>query len=237
MATAIGPSAWMWIVENRDRRHPGLLGHQPGAGRGAVVRAGDAGRGRAAAVPPRRRRSAAAAKRSGRRRRPAARSTSSSLAAQGLQMGDDVHMRTQASTNLLIRTLLPHLLALESPARVELGRFLAGNHLFFLNLAMAAARSLLAWARRRRRFEHRGRHGPQRHDVRRAPAGLRRVVPGAVAARRPRPLLLRAGPGDERPRHRRLGAARARRPGRAGGGRLAGGGGLRRRDDGRRRDA
>ena len=61
-------------------------------------------------------------------------------------MGDDVHMRTQASTNLLIRALLPHLLALESPARVQLGRFLAGNHLFFLNLAMAAARSLLAWA-------------------------------------------------------------------------------------------
>jgi len=68
------------------------------------------------------------------------------LAAQGLQMGDDVHMRTQASTNLLIRALLPHLLALESGARVELGRFLAGNHLFFLNLAMAAARSLTAWA-------------------------------------------------------------------------------------------
>jgi len=30
---------------------------------------------------------------------------------------------------------------------VELGRFLSGNHLFFLNLAMAAARSLIAWAR------------------------------------------------------------------------------------------
>ncbi len=69
-----------------------------------------------------------------------------SIAAQGVQMGDDLHLRTQAATNLFLRNLLPHLLALESPHRVELGRFLAGNHLFFLNLAMAAARSLTLWA-------------------------------------------------------------------------------------------
>jgi len=69
-----------------------------------------------------------------------------SVAAQGLQMGDDLHMRTQAATNLLLRTLLPHLMGLESPARAELGRFLAGNHLFFLNLAMAAAKSVTLWA-------------------------------------------------------------------------------------------
>jgi hypothetical protein len=68
------------------------------------------------------------------------------LAAQGLQMGDDLHMRTQASTNLLIRTLLPHLAALEDGRRVEVARFLAANHLFFLNLAMAGARSLTLWA-------------------------------------------------------------------------------------------
>ncbi len=74
-----------------------------------------------------------------------------SLAAQGLQMGDDLHMRTQAATNLFLRTLLPSLMGLESRhgnqgARVELGRFLAGNHLFFLNLAMAGAKSLTLWA-------------------------------------------------------------------------------------------
>jgi hypothetical protein len=69
-----------------------------------------------------------------------------SIAAQGLQMGDDLHMRTQAATNLLIRTLLPHLLALEDARRTALGRFLAGNHLFFLNLAMAAAKTLTLWA-------------------------------------------------------------------------------------------
>jgi hypothetical protein len=64
------------------------------------------------------------------------------LAAQGVQIGDDVHMRTQGTTSLLTRNLLPHLAALPATGRVELARFLSGNHMFFLNLAMAAARSL-----------------------------------------------------------------------------------------------
>lgn len=68
------------------------------------------------------------------------------LAAQGVQIGDDVHMRTQGTTNLLIRNLLPHLAALPDTGRVEFAKFLSGNHLFFLNLAMAAARSLTTWA-------------------------------------------------------------------------------------------
>lgn len=68
-----------------------------------------------------------------------------SLAAQGVQVGDDVHMRTQGTTNLLIRHLLPHLAAL-GEGRVELAKFLSGNHLFFLNIAMAAAKSLTLWA-------------------------------------------------------------------------------------------
>ena len=68
------------------------------------------------------------------------------LAAQGVQIGDDVHMRTQGTTNLLIRNLLPHLAALPDHGRVEFAQYLSGNHLFFLNLAMAAARSLTMWA-------------------------------------------------------------------------------------------
>ena len=68
------------------------------------------------------------------------------LAAQGVQMGDDVHMRTQGTTSLLIRNLLPHLAALPDDGRVEVARFLSGNHLFFLNLAMAAAKSVALWA-------------------------------------------------------------------------------------------
>jgi hypothetical protein len=68
------------------------------------------------------------------------------LIGQGLQMGDDVHIRVQATTNLLIRQLLPHLSAVEGPGRVAAAQFLAHNHLFVLNLAMAAARSLTEWA-------------------------------------------------------------------------------------------
>jgi len=69
-----------------------------------------------------------------------------SLAAQGVQMGDDIHMRLQASTNLLIRTLLPHIAGLDDPRRVELGRFLSENYLFFLNAAIAAAKATTDWA-------------------------------------------------------------------------------------------
>jgi hypothetical protein len=64
------------------------------------------------------------------------------VAAQGITMGDDLHMRTQAATNLLTRTWLPHIAALPDAARVPFAQYLAGNHLFFLNLAMAAAKSL-----------------------------------------------------------------------------------------------
>ncbi len=68
------------------------------------------------------------------------------LAAQAVAMGDDIHVRTQAATNLLIRDWLPYLAALDDPRRVPFTRFLSGNHLFFLTIAMAAARSLTEWA-------------------------------------------------------------------------------------------
>jgi len=66
-----------------------------------------------------------------------------SLVAQGLQMGDEVHVRSQATTNLLWRHLLPHLVGIQSPQLVAAARFLSGNHLFFLNIAMAAAKAVL----------------------------------------------------------------------------------------------
>ncbi len=69
-----------------------------------------------------------------------------SLAAQAVAMGDDVHVRTQAATNLLLRTLLPGLVASEHPRKVEAATFLSANYLLFLTLAMAAARSLTTWA-------------------------------------------------------------------------------------------
>ncbi len=69
-----------------------------------------------------------------------------SLAAQAVAMGDDVHVRTQAATNLLLRNLLPALVAGDHPRRTEAAAFLSGNHLLFLSLAMAAARALTGWA-------------------------------------------------------------------------------------------
>jgi hypothetical protein len=68
------------------------------------------------------------------------------LAAQALIMGDDIHVRTQAATNLLIREWLPPLTELGGPDSTAFARYLAGNHLFFLTLAMGAARSLTEWA-------------------------------------------------------------------------------------------
>ena len=59
------------------------------------------------------------------------------LAAQGVNMGDELHMRSQATGNLLIRELAPAMAAVGSEA---CARFVAGNHHFFLNLTMAAAK-------------------------------------------------------------------------------------------------
>jgi hypothetical protein len=62
------------------------------------------------------------------------------LAAQGVNMGDELHMRSQATGNLLMRDLLPSFAALGGEASA---RFIAGNHHFFLNLTMAACKC--AW--------------------------------------------------------------------------------------------
>lgn len=69
-----------------------------------------------------------------------------SLAAQAVAMGDDVHVRTQAASNLLLRHLLPSLMGGDHPRAVEVARYLSANHLLFLTLAMASARTLTAWA-------------------------------------------------------------------------------------------
>jgi hypothetical protein len=69
-----------------------------------------------------------------------------SLAAQGIAMGDDVHMRVQATTNLLLRDLLPHLVRSNNSRIGEVADFLSTNHLMFLNVVMAGARALVEWA-------------------------------------------------------------------------------------------
>ncbi len=68
------------------------------------------------------------------------------MASQGIQMGDDLHMRTQATGNILLRYLVGHLVDTGAPGLGELARFWSSNHLFFLNVAMAAAKATTSWA-------------------------------------------------------------------------------------------
>ena len=62
------------------------------------------------------------------------------LAAQGLHQGDELHMRSQATGNLLIRDLLPGFAALGGE---KAARFLSTNWHFFLSLTMAASKCTL----------------------------------------------------------------------------------------------
>lgn len=68
------------------------------------------------------------------------------MSIQGLQMGDDLHMRTQASGNLLLRHLFGDLVETSARHLGEFARFWSANHLFFLNIAMAAAKATTTWA-------------------------------------------------------------------------------------------
>ena len=67
------------------------------------------------------------------------------LMSQALHMGDEVHNRNAAATSLFFRKLAPAALKSNAdPARVaEALGFIAGNDHFFLNLSMAACKSML----------------------------------------------------------------------------------------------
>lgn len=66
-----------------------------------------------------------------------------SLIAQGVLMGDDVHLRVQATTNLLLKELLPFVVRSQHSRLADAAEFLSRNHMMFLNVAMAAAKSLV----------------------------------------------------------------------------------------------
>ena len=68
------------------------------------------------------------------------------MATNGLHMGDDLHMRTQASGNLLLRHLFGDLIDTSARYLADFARFWSANHLFFLNIAMAAAKATTTWA-------------------------------------------------------------------------------------------
>jgi hypothetical protein len=141
MVTAIGPSQPVWVVENAAGGNRAFAPVNQGPGDTAWF-----GRDTPAAVERLRFLASVAGPLLGDAVRDHGPLDVLGIAAQGLQMGDDVHIRVQASTNLLLRDLLPHLAALDDPRRVALAEFLAGNHLVFLTVAMAAARALTGWA-------------------------------------------------------------------------------------------
>jgi hypothetical protein len=68
------------------------------------------------------------------------------IMAQAVHMGDEVHNRNAAATSLLFRKLVPaalqHRVASEQTL-AEVFAFIAGNDHFFLNLSMAACKSML----------------------------------------------------------------------------------------------
>jgi hypothetical protein len=141
MASAIGPSAPMFAVDNRDGGTRAFAPINQGPGETAWF-----GRETPAAIA----RLEFLHDVAGPMLRQVLGSSGSidifALAAQGVQIGDDVHMRTQGTTSLLIRNLLPQIAALPEDGRIALAQYLSGNHLFFLNLAMAAAKSAAMWA-------------------------------------------------------------------------------------------
>ena len=68
------------------------------------------------------------------------------LMAQALHMGDEVHNRNAAASGLLFKRLIPALLAHRRSRSIGCTRvieFVAGNDHFFLNLSMAACKSML----------------------------------------------------------------------------------------------
>ena len=70
------------------------------------------------------------------------------LIARGLTMGDEMHQRNVACSSLLLRALAPHVAAAgNSTATSRALAFIAANDQFFLNVAMAMAKSLLDPAR------------------------------------------------------------------------------------------
>jgi hypothetical protein len=70
-----------------------------------------------------------------------------SVLAQMVQMGDEAHNRNRSGTLMLLRDLLPDLVATRPAAEVaEITRFIGGNDHFFLNLAMPACKLATAAA-------------------------------------------------------------------------------------------
>ena len=67
------------------------------------------------------------------------------IIAQALHMGDELHNRNKAATSLFVRILAPHMIEGAPVVKdvADVVRFLDRNDIFFVNLAMAAAKASL----------------------------------------------------------------------------------------------
>ena len=68
------------------------------------------------------------------------------LIARGLSMGDEMHMRNAACSGLILRELAGDLADVARSDLARILRFVAGNDMFFLNVAMAMAKATAAAA-------------------------------------------------------------------------------------------
>ena len=100
MAAVVGPTTPVWVVTSADAGADGVGAGGTGIGGGCVVRPGHAGGGRSGCVFLRETVAPVLAAALAAHDEPV---DVLSLAAQAVAMGDDVHVRTQAATNLLLR--------------------------------------------------------------------------------------------------------------------------------------
>jgi hypothetical protein len=140
MAGVISPSMPVWIVRERSRGHRAFCNLNEGLGK--VLRMGANGpevlkrlRWMGAVLAPAL--AAALARLEPLPLKP--------LIAQALHMGDEVHNRNVAATGLLLKRLVPALLAAGLPARTieESVAFIAATDHFFLNVSMAACKAAM----------------------------------------------------------------------------------------------
>ncbi len=137
MAGVVSPSMWAFVL--RDEVHDRTSWCTLNEGLGAVLRYGayspeviDRLRWMAAVLGP-------ALQGAVRRHGPVDVTT---IVAQMLAMGDEGHNRNRAGTLMLLRDLLPDLIASGLPATdlADVARFVGGNDHFFLNLVMPACK-------------------------------------------------------------------------------------------------
>ena len=89
------------------------------------------------------------------------------LIAQALHMGDECHNRNAAASGLFFKRLAPHLARIQhGPEALE---FIAANDHFFLNLSMAACKSMLGCAAQLAGYGN----GAQRCQLRHSPLWYR----------------------------------------------------------------